>query len=67
MNNQNKCRFSKKKELEAMFFPKFHPLIGWRMIVALCQGQPELNDLFHSKRQYVTPSEFSLIASKLNG
>ena len=66
MNNQNKCRFYKKKELAAMFFPTFHPLIGWRMIVTLCQGQPELNDLFHSKRQYVTPSEFSLIASKLS-
>ena len=65
MNNQNKPRFYKKKELAAMFFPTFNPTIGWRMIVALCQDQPELDDLFHSKRQYITPSEFALIASKL--
>ena len=65
MNIPNKCRFYKKKELAAMFFPSFNPTIGWRMIVTLCQDQPGLDDLFHSKRQYVTPSEYSLIASKL--
>ena len=48
-----------------MFFPTFNPTVGWRMIVALCQDQPKLDDLFHSKRQYITPSEFTLIASKL--
>ena len=65
MNNQNKCRFYKKKELAAMFFPSFNPTIGWRMINTLCQDQSGLHDLFHSKRQYVTPSEYLLIASKL--
>ena len=65
MNNQNKSRFYKKKELAQMFFPSFNPTIGWRMIITLCQDQPELYCLFHSKRQYVSPAEFSLIASKL--
>ena len=65
MNNQNKSRFYKKKELATMFFQTFNPSIAWRMINTLCQDQPELHDLFHSKRQYVTPSEYSLIASKL--
>ena len=65
MNNQNKPRFYKKKELASMFFPTFNQTTGWRMITVLCQGIPELHDLFHSKRQYVTPTEFSLIASKL--
>lgn len=65
MNNQNKSRFYKKKELATLFFPSFNPTIGWRMIVTLCQDLPELHDLFHSKRQYITPSEYTLIASKL--
>ena len=65
MNNQNKPRFYKKKELASLFFPSFNPTIGWRMINTLCQNQPELDNLFHSKRQYVTPSEYTLIASKL--
>ena len=65
MNNPNNPRFYKKKELASLFFPSFNPTIGWRMIVTLCQDQPGLDDLFHSKRQYVTPSEYSLIASKL--
>ena len=65
MNNQNKPRFYKKKELASLFFPSFNPTIGWRMIITLCQDQPELEGLFHSKRQYVTPSEYLLIASKL--
>ena len=65
MNNANKPRFYKKKELASLFFPSFNPTIGWRMIITLCQDQPELEGLFHSKRQYVTPSEYSLIASKL--
>ena len=65
MNNANKLRFYKKKELASLFFPSFNPTIGWRMIITLCQDQPELEGLFHSKRQYVTPSEYSLIASKL--
>ena len=65
MNNANKPRFYKKKELASLFFPSFNPTIGWRMIITLCLDQPELEGLFHSKRQYVTPSEYSLIASKL--
>ena len=65
MNNPNKCRFYKKKELASLFFPSFNPTIGWRMIITLCQDQPELEGLFHSKRQYVTPSEYLIIASKL--
>ncbi len=65
MNNTNKPRFYKKKELASIFFPSFNPTIGWRMISTLCQDQSELHDLFHSKRQYVTPSEYALIASKL--
>ena len=65
MNNANKPRFYKKKELASLFFPSFNSTIGWRMIITLCQDQPELEGLFHSKRQYVTPSEYSLIASKL--
>ena len=65
MNNANKPRFYKKKELASLFFPSFNPTIGWRMIITLCQDQPELEGLFHSKRQYVTPYEYLLIASKL--
>ena len=45
MNNQNKSRFYKKKELATLFFPSFNPTIGWRMIVTLCQDLPELHDL----------------------
>ena len=67
MNNQNNPRFYKKKELASLFFPSFNPAIGWRMINTLYQDQPCLHDLFHSKRQYVSPAEFSLIASKLGG
>ena len=65
MNNPNNPRFYKKKELASLFFPSFNPTIGWRMINTLCQDQPCLHDLFHSKRQYVTPSEYALISSKL--
>jgi hypothetical protein len=65
MNNANKPRFYKKKELASLLFPSFNPTIGWRMINTLCQDQSELHDLFHSKRQYVTPSEYLLIASVL--
>ena len=60
-------RIYTKSEIGRLFFPELSGQGPWRAVVNICQGEPLLYDLFHSKRKHIRGDELKRLIFLLSG
>lgn len=63
----NDKRIYTKSEIGRLFFPELAGQGPWRAVVNICQGEPLLYDLFHSKRKHIRGDELKRLIFLLSG
>ena len=60
-------RIYTKREIGNIYFPTLSERARWRAVMNICQGEPLLYDLFHSRRNHIRGDELRRLIFLLSG